>query len=41
MASTLKVTDIQHPSSDVAAITIGSDNSVSIVGGALSPQTGF
>jgi hypothetical protein len=41
MASTLKLTDIQHPSSDVAAITVGSDNSVSIVGGALSPQTGF
>jgi hypothetical protein len=41
MASTLKVTDIQHPSSGVSAITVGSDNSVSIVGGALSPQTGF
>jgi hypothetical protein len=41
MASTLKVTDIQHPSSGVSALTVGSDNSVSIVGGALSPQTGF
>jgi hypothetical protein len=41
MASTLKLTEIKHPSSDVAAITIGSDNSVSLVGGALSPQTGF
>ena len=41
MASTLKLTGIKHPSSDVAAITVGSDNSVSIVGGALSPQTGF
>jgi len=41
MASTLKVTDIQHPSSGTPAITVGSDNSVSIVGGALSPQTGF
>jgi hypothetical protein len=41
MASTLKVTDIQHPSSGTPAITVGSNNSVSIVGGALSPQTGF
>jgi hypothetical protein len=41
MASTLKVTDIQHPSSGVSALTVGSDNSVSLVGGALSPQTGF
>jgi hypothetical protein len=41
MASTLKLTDLQHPSSGVSAITIGSDNSVSLVGGALSPQTGF
>ena len=41
MASTLKLTDLQHPSSGVSAITIGTDNSVSIVGGAISPQTGF
>jgi hypothetical protein len=41
MASTLKLTDLQHPSSGVSAITVGSDNSVSIVGGAISPQTGF
>jgi hypothetical protein len=41
MASTLKVTDIQHPSSGTPAITIGSDNAVAIGGGNISPQTGF
>jgi hypothetical protein len=41
MASTLKLTDIQHPSSGTPAITIGSDNAVAIGGGNISPQTGF
>jgi hypothetical protein len=41
MASTLKVTDIQHPSSGTPAITIGSDNAVAIGGGNISPQTGM
>jgi hypothetical protein len=40
MASTLKLTDIQHPSSGTPAITIGSDNAVAIGGGNISPQTG-
>jgi hypothetical protein len=41
MASTIKVTDITYPGSANTAITINADDSVSIGGGVISPQTGF
>jgi hypothetical protein len=41
MASTIKVTDIAYPGSANTAITINSNDSVGIVGGNLSPYTGF
>jgi hypothetical protein len=41
MASTLKLTDIAYPGSANTAITINADDSVSMNGGVVSPQTGF
>jgi hypothetical protein len=41
MASTIKVTDIAYPGSANTAITINANDSVSINGGVVSPQTGF
>jgi hypothetical protein len=41
MASTIKVTDITYPGSANPALTINADDSVSIGGGVISPQTGF
>jgi len=40
MASTLKVTDIAYPGSANTAITINANDSVSMNGGVVSPQTG-
>jgi hypothetical protein len=41
MASTIKVTDIAYPGSANTAITINANDSVSMNGGVVSPQTGF